>query len=411
MSKTTLMFESIQDDSVQKGHMRPLRVAILHWGFPPIIGGVETHLTLLGPALAAAGHQVILLTCAAEGVPMEETYAGMQIRRTTLMDLNWLAQRGFEGLADRIQEELHAFFDEVQPEIIHAHNMHYFSKLHAQALQQEATTRDVPLVLTAHNVWDDGEFLDLTLHIDWTHVIAVSNFIRQELIASGMPGNHVTTILHGIDHTQLARTAAESSAEEPRFHGRRIIFHPARMGLAKGNDVSVKAMRLIKKHVPEALLVMAGTKNIIDWSQSQQKDIGYILHLVQEYGLQDDVYVNFFSREEILRMYARSEICIYPSAFGEPFGLTMLEASAMSKPMIVTDSGGMPEVIQNGVNGYVIRVRDAHALADRCVQLLTDEPLRQQLGETGRRMVEERFTVQRMLDDHLAVYTQVLGEI
>jgi glycosyltransferase involved in cell wall biosynthesis len=45
------------------------------------------------------------------------------------------------------------------------------------------------------------------------------------------------------------------------------------------------------------------------------------------------------------------------------------------------------------------------------VQLLTDEPLRQQLGETGRRMVEERFTVQRMLDDHLAVYTQVLGEI
>lgn len=384
--------------------MKHLRIAMLHWGFPPIIGGVETHLTLLCPALVRLGHSVSLLTGAAEGQLAEQTIEGVKVTRTPLMDLNWLAKRGFEALELELHEEVDRFLEAAKPDLMHAHNMHYFSPLHARELQTQAKRRGIPLILTAHNVWDDGEFLELTRKIAWSHIIAVSAFIQQELLAVGVSERQVTMIHHGIDVEHLASARVDQRIVDAKFKGRRIIFHPARMGLAKGNDVSVKAMRLIKQQVPEAMLVMAGTKNIIDWTLSQEREIGYILHLVREFKLTDDVYVNYFTRKEIISMYAIAEVCIYPSAFGEPFGLTMLESLAAGKPMVVTDSGGMPEIIKSDVNGYVIRVRDVQALAERCVRLLRDDALRQRLGETGQRMVRARFTVERMVEDHLAVY-------
>ena len=63
------------------------------------------------------------------------------------------------------------FLDRTRPDLIHAHNMHYFSAIHAQALDSYAKRNRIPLVLTAHNVWDDGEFLDLTLDINWTQTL------------------------------------------------------------------------------------------------------------------------------------------------------------------------------------------------------------------------------------------------
>ncbi len=157
--------------------MTRLRIAMLHWGFPPIIGGVETHLTLLCPALVRLGHAVSLLTGAAEGQPAEQTLEGVKVRRTPLMDLNWLAKRGFEALEQELHEEVDRFFEAAKPDLIHAHNMHYFSPLHARELQTQAKRRGIPLVLTAHNVWDDGEFLELTRKIAWSHMIAVSTLI------------------------------------------------------------------------------------------------------------------------------------------------------------------------------------------------------------------------------------------
>jgi hypothetical protein len=71
----------------------------MHWGFPPMIGGVETHLTILLPELERMGHQVNLLTGAFAGEKERDVYGEVQVRRTPLFDLNWLVKRGVEGLA------------------------------------------------------------------------------------------------------------------------------------------------------------------------------------------------------------------------------------------------------------------------------------------------------------------------
>ncbi|MBN1353998.1 MAG: glycosyltransferase family 4 protein [Candidatus Omnitrophica bacterium] len=387
-----------------------MRIAHLHWAFPPIIGGVETHLVMLLPELVKKGHKVSLLTGTAEEAKVRENYKGVKVTRVPIMNLNWLNKRGLTGIEDEVREEIAYFLDETKPDIVHAHNMHYFSKAHAKILEEEARKkRKIPLVLTAHNSWDDMLFLELTKEIKWDHIIAVSFYIKKELMGIGCDSNQITTIHHGIDIDKFKPTnKVEYKKRLIKLEKKRVIFHPARMGLAKGCDISVKAMRLVVKKFPKAILVLAGTKNIVDWSNSQQKDIAYIVDLINNLGLKNNVFIEMFTLDEMQNLYAIAEVCLYPSSVGEPFGLTMLESLAAGKPMIVTNSGGMPEVIQDGINGYVVPIRDYEALANKITMLLGDENIKKRVGITGRKIAELRFTKEIMAENNLKVYYKLL---
>jgi glycosyltransferase involved in cell wall biosynthesis len=107
-------------------------------------------------------------------------------------------------------------------------------------------------------------------------------------------------------------------------------------------------------------------------------------------------------------MYAASDVCIYPSSVSEPFGLTMLEAMASAKPMVVTRAGGMPEIISDGVNGFVVPIRDFEELASRVTLLLEEKSIKERLGNTGRKMVEARFTKKHVSDLLLSLYKKFI---
>lgn len=390
---------------------RKLRIAQLHWAFPPIIGGVETHLVMLLPELVKRGHEVSLLTGAAEGAKANDNFKGVNIVRAPIMDLNWLNKRGLVGIEKEVKQVMGAFFEKTRPHIAHAHNMHYFSKAHAKTLEEETKKkRKIPLVLTTHNSWDDMLFLDLTRNIKWDHIIAVSYYVKKELMGIGYDHRKITTIHHGIDVERFKPDRKkEYKGKLAALRNKRVIFHPARMGLAKGCDISVKAMRPVVKRFPNAVLVLAGTKNIVDWGSTQQKDIAYIADLINALGVKKNVFIDMFTLNEMAGLYSIAETCLYPSSVGEPFGLTMLEALASGKPMIVTNSGGMPEVIQDGINGYIVPVKDYEALATKIITLLGDEKLRERIGATGRKMAELRFTKEIMTDNNIKIYEHLLG--
>jgi glycosyltransferase involved in cell wall biosynthesis len=189
-----------------------------------------------------------------------------------------------------------------------------------------------------------------------------------------------------------------------------VFFHPARTGLGKGSDVSIKALRIIKKTIPDALLILAGTRRIIDWGATQHKDLAYIVQLVRRFDLEENTFIEVFPREEMPELYQVSEFAIYPSTVGEPFGLTMLEATACARPMIITNCGGMPEIIKDSVNGFVVKVRGYKALAEKCITLFQDEALRDSLGKTGREIVKQKYTKEIMTENTLAVYQKLLGK-
>ena len=380
---------------------------MFHWAFPPIIGGVETHLSILCPELVKQGHDVSLLTGSVDQVKTSYLYKGVRIKREPLMDLNWLSRRGFEGLRRKVDETFFSFIEETKPDIIHAHNMHYFSGLHTYTLERIAKERNIPLILTAHNVWDNGLFLKLISDVKWNKIIAVSDYIKKEIVGVGIPAKRIVTIHHGIDIKNLKKKRAGLINKFPELQDKRIILHPARTSLAKGSDVSIKALKLIKKKFPDALLVLCGTRNIVDWGSRQEKDIAYLSYLINRLGLENNVLMESFSREQMINLYQLAEFSIYPSSFEEPFGLTMLESLACGKPMIVSHSGGMPEVIKDGENGFIVPLKDYNALAQRSIELLKNEGIRKRLGENGRKMVEEKFTMEEMTKNTIEVYKKV----
>jgi glycosyltransferase involved in cell wall biosynthesis len=385
-------------------------IAHMHWGFPPIIGGVETHLTILLPEFVKKKHRVGLLTGSVEKGSTQFIYKGVEVYRTPLLDLNWLTKRGLEALEEEITKTYNDFLDKTQPDIVHVHNMHYFSEPHAKILDEVSHKKGIPLILTAHNVWDDILFLKLTREINWTHIIAVSHYIKKELIGAGYDDRKITVIHHGID-TELFHPDIKPVnilKKFPELKNRRIVFHPARMSMAKGCDVSIKAIRLVKKRFPDVLLVMAGTKNIIDWEMTQQKEIAYFVDLVKMFDLQEHVFINVYSIEEMPELYSLAHVCVYPSTVPEPFGLTMLESLSSGKPMIVTNTGGMPEIIMNDINGYVIKVKDFETLSSHIEHLFAVERVRERLGFTGRQIVTTHYTKEIMTKCYLEIYKKML---
>ncbi len=329
------------------------------------------------------------------------------------MDLTQFQEPGLSITRGEVEKAFRAFLEETEPNIIHAHNLHYFTKFHSEVLADEAKKRGIPLILTAHNMWDEDICIDLTAKFPWDHIISVSHFIKKELMGAGVEDEKVTVIHHGIDTDKFKKISDLDSLYQkyPKCIGRRVIFHPARISLGKGSDISIKAAALVKKHHPDMLLILAGAGRKIDWGDQMERDMVFLLHLINNHQLQDNLYIETFSIDEMAELYNLVEVCVYPSTAYEPFGLTMLEAQATEKPIIVTHIGGMPEIIHDGVNGFVVTPRDHEALAHRILILMGDEKLRRRFGRVGRQNVFTYFTKEIMTDAVLKIYENVSNKL
>ncbi|MEW6447369.1 MAG: glycosyltransferase family 4 protein [Bacillota bacterium] len=388
-----------------------MRIAMLHWAFPPTIGGVESHLAMLCPALVRKGHSVHLLTGAVDGKPDRYSWEGVYIRRTPLMDLNCLTPDLIRKYRDKIREELAEFIDEAKPDIIHAHNMHYFSPQHTAELLNAKARHQIPLVLTAHNVWADQTWEKLCLlSKGWDGVIAISRYIKKELVANGYSVGKITVIHHGIDTRRFAGSGVDDELVRQlraAAGGRKVIFHPARMSLAKGSDTVVLAFSRLKQSYPGAFLLLAGTEKTVDWGSCQQGEIHRIKSMISEEGLEDSVLIRFFPWDEIPSAYKASDVVIYPSSFDEPFGLVLLEAMASGKPLVVTQVGGMPEIVTDGKTGFIIPPRSPDALAESIVRILSAPQCAEEMGRNAAFEVQRRFGLNRMVDDTINFYERV----
>ena len=97
------------------------------------------------------------------------------------------------------------------------------------------------------------------------------------------------------------------------------------------------------------------------------------------------------------------------SSVTEGLGTSLLDAMACARPIVATRAGGIPEIVEDEVNGLLVSPRDHAALAQAIVRVLKDEPLRRTLGAAGFARVQARFTVERMVDETAGVYARVAG--
>jgi glycosyltransferase involved in cell wall biosynthesis len=391
-----------------------MRIAMLHWAFPPVIGGVESHLATLCPALVARGDEVSLLTGSVDGRRGHGIWSGVAVARTPLMDLNHLRGQEVGGSGSVLRREIAHFLDVAGPDVVHAHNMHYFSPAHLDALSGWCQDAAVPLVLTAHNVWEDDLWRRMCYRSPaWDRTIAVSRYIADELARAGFPRERLEVVHHGLDtdrfQPQEGRVRRSIQGRYPELAGRRVIFHPARSSVAKGSLVAVAALATIRSCAPDALLVCAGAGAIVDWGNVQGAELEEIRQAVRRDALEDHVLIRSFAWEEMADLYQIAAVTVYPSLHDEPFGLGVLEAMASGSPVVVSRSGGMPEFVDDTRTGYVVPPGDAQSLAECCIELLSRPQRASELSGHARQAVLARHTVGHMTELTSRVYASALA--
>jgi phosphatidylinositol alpha-1,6-mannosyltransferase len=169
---------------------------------------------------------------------------------------------------------------------------------------------------------------------------------------------------------------------------RPVVVCVSRMVARKGQDVLVRALPLIRRQVPDAALLLVG-----DGPHRTKVE-----KLVAEHGLSGDVVLAgrvpwqdtpaYYDAGDVFAMPTRTRL------FGlepEALGICYLEAAATGKPVVVGDSGGAPDAVLDGENGFVVPGRSVEAVADRCAQLLLDRDLAARFGARGRAWVAEQW--------------------
>ena len=371
-----------------------MRIAMLHWAFPPVVGGVETHLEELGAALVRRGHKVMVL--------VGEEAAGQRSHRGIAVQGDPLMQPRSDPDPRRLYDLLSRFADRQRPDVLHAHNMHYFSPRHAEALWRLKTVQGLPLVLTAHNAWHDRLGQEMLRYRElWDRVIAVSSYLAATLAAQGYPPGRIEVVHHGIDPERWASAPPLESLPP-------TVFHPARLSLDKGSLILVRALHRIRRQLPQARLLLAGTGTIVDFASRQAREVAMVRREIRRLGLEGAVTLEAIPWDEMPAAFGRAHVVTYPSRFDEPFGIAALEGMASARPVVVTRVGGMPEFVRDGVDGFVVAPGDERELSESLLYLLSHPVLARRMGAAARERAMRRFHLREMLERTLAVYEQAL---
>jgi glycosyltransferase involved in cell wall biosynthesis len=207
-----------------------------------------------------------------------------------------------------------------------------------------------------------------------------------------VPESKVRIVHNGIDTDVFKKV--DSIEKEPN----RIIMVGNTEDRKKGIVYLLKAMQLLKDDMDVKL-------TIVDRIGEHTK---YAPRLVRELGLEDRVtFTGRLSTEELVRRYSTAEVAVTASLY-EGFGLPCAEAMSCGTPVIATKAGALPEVVGNGSAGILVPPEDSVALAGAIKRLLADKPLRQRLGEAGRKRIEEAFSWEDAAKRTLEIYKEVV---
>ena len=289
----------------------------------------------------------------------------------------------------------------LEPDVIHAHDPHGIA-MAALALSMGGAgpsgrvpplvaSRRVDFHLKAHSFsrWK---------HRQVTCFLAASEVIRRMLVADGVPTERTVTVHEGIDLAHVA-AAPPVNVHETFWlpHHAPVVGNIAALVPHKGQRHLVEAAHLVVRDVPDARFLILGEGELRDPLTRQ----------IRDYRLEKHVLLPGF-RTDVLGCLKGFDLFVM-SSVSEGLGTSLLDAMACARPIVATEAGGIPEIVEDGVNGLLVRPRDHEAMAAAIVRLLTDEPLRDRLGQAGLARVRERFTVERMVAETAAVYARVVG--
>lgn len=379
-----------------------MKIGVMHWAFPPVVGGVESHLVYLYEELARRGHEISLLT-APHPRRDDKSIDWIKITSEPYMNMEYLQRSApVSGRYEKVYDMMERFILKENPEVIHAHNFHYFIPDHAECLDDLAKKYGIPIVLTIHNYWEDDLCRHLMRDIRWDKIVAVSYHMKNPCIFDSMlPPEKIEVHYHGIDLNKYS-VVADTEMAKARFGlaGRKVIFHPARACKSKGTLHSIEAISRLMEKYPDICLIVSGNGDSVDFENERPAFRTCISSMIKELAVSDNILFIAASGDEMPQYMQASDVILYPTIMpqGEAFGIAPVEGMACGKPVIVTRSGGLVESTQHGINGIVLEVSEnlTQELADQIDRLLTNCDYADYMGSNGRELAEERFDSRKM---------------
>ncbi len=282
-----------------------------------------------------------------------------------------------------------------QYDIIHAHSHLFFSTNVAAALSY---VDDTPLVITNHGVrsqvapeWIQRVYLPTVARFTLNaadRVLCYTDTDRQRIRELGVD-SATAVISNGVNCSRFRPMAVNANSSQ--------LLYVGRLTEGKGVDVLIKAFSQIASVIPEAtlLLVGGGTK------ETELKA------LAAEEGVAQQVsFTGVVPNEQLPKLYNESAVFVLPS-FNEGFPRTVIEAMACGTPIVVTDLEQLRSVVPDV--GRTVPTDDPTTLANAVVELLSDDGLRQQLGETARDLAVSRYSWETTVEKTIEEYYDLLN--
>jgi glycogen(starch) synthase len=387
------------------------RVLMLSWEYPPVlVGGLGRHVHALATTLAAAGHEVTVVTRHATGTPLEEYAEGVRILRapedpvtfplTTENLLPWTMAFNHTLTRTALRAARTGCYD-----VVHAHD---WLVTHAAVTLRDHL--DVPLVATIHATeagrhqgWLPHEH-NRTIHgverwlaREAVRVVVCSDYMKWEVgRLLDLPAERTDVVHNGVDVLRWHARPRAVAAARHRFAGTDapLVSYAGRLVYEKGVQHLIAALPRLREHHPELRIVIAG-------------DGPYRAELegaAAALGLDGAVtFAGFLGGHDLTALMGASDCYVVPSIY-EPFGMVALEAAAVGTPVAVADTGGLAEIVEHGVTGVKFGAQDPAALADAVSALLGDREHARTMARRARRRVREDFNWPAIAARTAAVY-------
>ncbi|MFI5166671.1 MAG: glycosyltransferase family 4 protein [Thermoanaerobaculales bacterium] len=216
-----------------------------------------------------------------------------------------------------------------------------------------------------------------------------------------------------------SRFAASTFGRSPKIHvvyngfdlpagpsgpaGFKRVLVVSRLSADKGADLALRAFAQILAEEPDAQLDVVGGA-----VAGHERFLARVRHLADTAPLRGHVTLHG-AQEDVGPFFRRSDLLLHLPRYEETFGRVLVEAAAHALPSVAFANGGIPEIVETGVSGFLIDQGDVEGAAARCVELLRDRGLAMRLGSEARRQAQERFSVARHIEGVTAVYRSLIG--
>jgi glycosyltransferase involved in cell wall biosynthesis len=389
-----------------------MKILVLAWEFPPrIIGGISRHVAELYPQIVIRNHEVHLITVEVEGSVNSEVIEGIHVHRVPVKHdrefFNWIANMNAAMTDYVIDNQQHQF------QLIHAHD--WLVAAAAIALTQKY---NIPLVATIHAT-EYGRYNGIHndtqryIHKQETQfatiaarIIVCTNYMRSEVMrAFNCSAAKIDVVYNGLSQARLAKfqnldfdkIQLRSKFAEPH---EKIVYYVGRITYEKGIFLLINAapriVSALKSNV-KFVIIGSGDTNAL---KQQAWNLG-IAHKV--------MFTGFMCDGELIKFQTIADCAVFPSLY-EPFGIVALESFASRVPVVVSNTGGLPEVVCHGRTGIVTVVNNSESLALGVIEVLQNAEYSQRLVEQAFTELKERFSWVPLAQQTEKVYLSALNQ-